>query len=968
MQSTISDFNAQNFIPNPTDGEELPLDISKQPAPQSQQQAFTAVHSAANTAHYPNSNQADKEKVQNNAQQARMQDVSNSNDLIKQQREPLQARKNPGIASVKEFTDEIRKIKQSFPESNGQLGKSSSPNKLPKSHTEKANETESQEKLEKDSALKKLANDIHDCKASIKSATEKNQEKELERLQKNLQDLKQQQANLQQELSSDRNTDSDSSVGPPSENSESEDSQFLADANSPPMDEEELRPFHETLCKWEDELKKNKTELVIKTRAKANKEEIAQYQQEINALQTDIEKLKQILRIAEIDSESTPDTPDAEVDLITQSPTQAEKSSVADVIRRTKTGRRNYATSENKVQSTTLSNSTPTPLKQLHGSSTRRSALLSRDDLKPLFTTEAQRTLQKIDEKIEAVAGAIDELFVQKNNIKNIVKNKKSNEDQSQEAKELRKIDLRIKKLVIELTRLNNRLTIVENWVLPGTEQLSDKQKHERYEAFLQKYKSDNTLKLEEDYKKKRAEYERKILGSSSKNAMSLLSGGVANFATFFWGNSLTRLLASKLPDAASYIASYIGGAVAGLLHATVGGPVLKQVASASWNAPALTKFNDYWKVLGSLWGDRLRARLGKLGVERWVGENHKEKYLSTDPKHKGLVDIEQRWKETPGLLKLFWDRYKTEEAAYYSYAMNFTFKAGVAAGLYRLMATKSDDSKVIEWVVHSVMGWFSGAETVAGVQLARSKVSGATESAIPNREIHAAHAAMLESLLKNLEDAYEKLRTQTPSAAGDSEQRDLLKAIRRTQKTLNEAKTKSSVGGTFWFEFLAQFKTVDARADAAAEVLGRALSVMPSAALSNFLASWRTSGNPVLTFAGHALPALLLIAPPGWTMRPIYAGFFRALFQIVINETSPKTNTSGHASTTTAVPDDLHDSIVDGDDSSEDVGSQFSELDKVEESVVVAISEGDQVSDDDDSDDERWRGKATARNQQNYW
>ena len=78
--------------------------------------------------------------------------------------------------------------------------------------------------------------------------------------------------------------------------------------------------------------------------------------------------------------------------------------------------------------------------------------------------------------------------------------------------------------------------------------------------------------------------------------------------------------------------------------------------------------------------------------------------------------------------------------------------------------------------------------------------------------------------------------------------------------------------------------------------------------------------------------------------MRPIYAGFFRALFQIVINETSPKTNTSGHASTTTAMPDDLY------------------------ESIVVGISEGDQASDDDDSDDERWRGKATARNQQNYW
>jgi hypothetical protein len=274
-------------------------------------------------------------------------------------------------------------------------------------------------------------------------------------------------------------------------------------------------------------------------------------------------------------------------------------------------------------------------------------------------------------------------------------------------------------------------------------------------------------------------------------------------------------------------------------------------------------------------------------------------------------------------------------------------------------------------------MGWFSGAQTVAGIQFARSQVPDAEESVIPNREIHAAHAAMLESLLKNLEDAYGKLRTQTPSAAGNSEQRDLLKAIRRTQKSLHEAETKSGYGGTFWFEFLAQFKTVDARADAAAEALGRALSVMPAAALSNYLAMWRVSGNPVLTFAGHALPALLLITPPGWTMRPIYAGFFRALFQMVINEASPKANTAGHTATTTTattsttaatVLDNLHDSIVDGSDSSSDLGSEFSDRDKADESVIVTISERDQVSDDDGSDDERWFGNPTARNQENYW
>ena len=901
MLPILSGLEAKSLIQQSTDEEHPTQAESKQPLHQAQQQAFTTIHTAANTTPYPNSNQADKERVRNNTHRAKTKDSNDPNIHIKQQ--------------------------------------------------------------ERD-----LLNSINDCIASIKSASEKNQEKKIERLEKKLASLQQQHANLRKTQGSDRVADSDSSVGPPSETSESEDSWFSSGenspTNSPSSNEEELRPFHEALSKWEHELTLKKTDLITKTNAKAKNEELMQYQREIDALQVDIGKLKQILHIATIDTESSTDTPNIDGTSPTQSPRPYQQSSVADVIRRTRTGRRNYGTSENKVQPTSPSSTTPTPLKQLHGSPARRSALLSRDDLKPLFNIEARKMLQKIDEKIEAVAGTIDELFAKKNNIKN----KKPNGDQSQKEKKLHKIDLEVKKLIVELARLNNRLILMENLVFPETEKLSDKQKHERYEEFIQKYKSNSTLKLEEDYKKKRAEYERKILNSPSTNAMSLFAGGVTNFATFFWGNSLTRLLASKLPDAASYIASYAGGALAGLLHGLFGGPVLKQVARASWNAPALTKFNDYWKVLGSLWGDRLRARLGKLGVERWAGENHKEKYLSTDPKHKGLVDIEQRWSETPGLLKLFWDRYKTEEAAYYSYAMNFTFKAAAAAGLAQMMATKSCASRVIEWAFHSVMGWFSGAETVAGIQLARSKVPGATESAIPNREIHTAHAAMLESLLKNLEDAYGKLRTQPLSAASDTEQRDLLKAIRRTQKALNEAKTKSSVGDTFWFEFIAQFKTADARADAAAEVLGRTLSVMPSAVLSNFLASWRTSGNPVLTFAGHALPALLLIAPPGWTMRPIYAGFFRALFQIVINETSPKTNTSGHASTTTAMPDDFHDSIVVGSNSSRGDDSQFSELDKVVESVVVGISEGDQASDDDDSDDERWRGKATARNQQNYW
>jgi len=489
---------------------------------------------------------------------------------------------------------------------------------------------------------------------------------------------------------------------------------------------------------------------------------------------------------------------------------------------------------------------------------------------------------------------------------------------------------------------------------------------------FTQKFQSDKTANLNSAYQQKKAEYEYSVLKSRGTNVMSLLAGGITNFSTFFWGNSVSRYLAGRLPEAASYI----GSAISGLLHVVVGGPVLKAASTTSWNAPALVEFNTYWKVAGSLWGDRLRAQLGALGVDRWVDENHKKKYLSADPKNSGYIDIEQRWQETRGLWPLFVARYKTEEAAYFSYAMNFTFKAAMAGGMTRLMATKSDASKVIEWILHSVMGWFSRAQTVAGIQVARSQIPGATETVLPNREVHAAHATMLQSLLVDLQSAYQNLRTQSPTTTDARAERELLKAIRRTQKLLDEANTKSKFGGTLRYEFFAQFKTIDAGADTAAEVLGRALSVMPSAALSNYFASWRVSGNPWLTFAGHALPALLLIAPPGWTARPIYAGFFRALFQIVINESSPKVNTASSSATTTTikVPDNLHDSIVEGTESSSYLGSEFSEKSEKnantdeDESVIVRVSDGEQTSDDEDSDDETWKGRPTRRDQDNFW
>jgi len=513
---------------------------------------------------------------------------------------------------------------------------------------------------------------------------------------------------------------------------------------------------------------------------------------------------------------------------------------------------------------------------------------------------------------------------------------------------------------VIKLGRLINQVSTLEDMVLPTKERLSAEDKKNKYEALIKSYKSEKTLQLDGIYKSKLARYESEVFGSRGTEALSMFGGAATNFFTFFLGNSLTRVMAKSAPDAAAYV----GGDVSGFLHIVVGAPVLKQVIASSWNAPALVEFNNYWKLVGASWGDW------------WRGEQNIEKYGSKYVAKLELLTIKQRLAEERPFWNQFFDRYKTEEAAYYSYSMNFTFKAIFAGGLYSLMASKSDASRVIEWLVHGVMGWISGAETVAGIQMARSTVPGAKENVVPSREINAAHTEALESLLSDLERAYKNQKVNNSGGAEENDARDLLKAIRRTKKTLSEVRTKSHVGGTFWFEFISQFKSADARADVAAEVLGRALSVMPAAVLSNFLASWRTSGNPWLTFAGHALPALLLIAPPGWTLRPIYTGFFRALIQAAINGSSPKVGTASPMGTSISVPDELHDSIVEGPDSS---GSSSYPSDEPparkanaesEDSVVGPITDSDLEADGDpESDDENnWGGNPTARDAAKDW
>ena len=105
MRPISSGLEAKNLIQQSTDEEQLSQGESKQPLQQSQQQVFTTIHTAANTTPYPNNNQADKERIRNNARRARVQENNDPNAQIKQQERELRNAINDCTASIKSASE-----------------------------------------------------------------------------------------------------------------------------------------------------------------------------------------------------------------------------------------------------------------------------------------------------------------------------------------------------------------------------------------------------------------------------------------------------------------------------------------------------------------------------------------------------------------------------------------------------------------------------------------------------------------------------------------------------------------------------------------------------------------------------------------------------------------------------------------------------------------------------------------------
>ena len=258
--------------------------------------------------------------------------------------------------------------------------------------------------------------------------------------------------------------------------------------------EEDLDKLHEHLSAWENDLKKSQTDLITKTRAKANKEEIEQWQKEVDSLQTDIAQLKQILRITARSLENKQNIDGQQETSTPQSPPRLNEGSVQQMLLRTKAGRRRPDDSKEEEQATPDSGGTSLPQKLSNASSDKNSALFSRSDLDILFTKEAKKTLGTMNEKIQAVAESLDTLLAQRSQI-----NKKNAGPESDV--QILQIEQKITKQVLKLVRLINRVSLIEELASPHHELLSAKKKKEKYDEIVQrgfKYEVQHGLKIHE--------------------------------------------------------------------------------------------------------------------------------------------------------------------------------------------------------------------------------------------------------------------------------------------------------------------------------------------------------------------------------------------------------------------------------------------------------------------------------------
>lgn len=584
----------------------------------------------------------------------------------------------------------------------------------------------------------------------------------------------------------------------------------------------------------------------------------------------------------------------------------------------------------------------PAPMKRSENPA-RNSTLYPREELHALLNPAEKNKVKGLSSATDELCDEIDELNDKKNIIKNSIASEDLPKKQKRPSEELDAINKALSSKYLKLNRIIKKTEVYENRHLDDSRPLSMKEKDDRYNALVEKFKSERTTALEKKYKDSLQNYIKE--NESGTTLLTMLSGAVANLSTFSIGSAVTRVLGGyghPIPGA------YTGAAVSGSLHAILTLPILKQGMRETWTSPALSEYNNYWKLVGASWGDW------------WRGEQTIAKYPSKNPQKLEPLNITERLAEEKDFWgEIFYNRFMVEELPYFSFMVNYVLKSWSAAQLPYLPLSASA-STWIEGAMHLPMGWISGAETSLFIQKQRSGIPGAKKIPIPSSTIAAAEAEFLRSLVTDLTLAHTNLRTELKQNPSELSERELLKAIARTQKALASAERRSGFLGTLRQEIMAQFSNQDAILDSIAEIVARIVVLLPSSAVGHLAASWRNSANPLEVFLGYAIPAVLLILPPGWTGRPLVSGAVRAALQAFVNGRASDTKVSSQTlSTNTAkVPPavkevSLHG--IAGNDESDvivNVGDEISEDSSYDSSAFVTASSEDETSDDERSED----------------
>ena len=469
--------------------------------------------------------------------------------------------------------------------------------------------------------------------------------------------------------------------------------------------------------------------------------------------------------------------------------------------------------------------------------------------------------------------------------------------------------------------------------------------------VLLEKITSDRTRELKGQYDQAFNEYKRELDTYSctwmKSVAGKFFAGPLAFAVSFGTANTINRLAS---PEHQRWMSYSIAPLWAATSHALFAGPIAKQCLSRMWTSPILGEMGNYFRLLGS------------YGADRYKGELDEKKYNGKNPAETEKLTIEERWAQERPINQINAERMKTEEAGFSAYTINYILKSIGPAFFPEVYSPKELLTRGFDAAAHFVAGATSATENVYAQQYLRSLDPKAKELILPSRAISGMEATHLRSLAIDLATAIDSQEYKNDRKTKHA----LVRLYRQTNKAAQIAERKSTFLGTLKQELMDSLKDVPSRLDMTAEALGRFVSLMFVAGMSQATAEFRKSTDPGIRFLGYVIPAIDLIAPPGWAFRGLYTGYIRAALQMAyeINKSDEKKPDHKKPDTVTRIPKSVQNPLDGAIQSASEVDSTHNEVSndadnhsEDDSSILISMT-------DDSDDSEDWDGNPMSRDE----